>query len=546
MNNRTSIRTASLAVAASAALVLSACGGNGDDDENGNGNGDNGNGEAAETGGTLSIANTEPQNFMPGNSSEVGGSKMLEQLFTGLTGVDYETYEVVPGVAESWEANDDATVWTFELRDDWTFHNGDEITAQTFVDTFNWVVDPENGQQNADFYDVFLGYEDVVEGNADELEGVTAVDDYTLEIELNEPFSPLPMMLSYTGFYPVPQEAFDDPDAFEQSPIGNGEYQMDGEWEHDVQVAMDRWEDWPGESQGGPDRIEWRLYADMETAYLDVQAGELDLLDTVPAPQYGDYEASFPENHAIFETSSFEYLGFPLYQEEFEDPDIRQALSMAIDREQIIESIYHGLRTPATGPIPPMLAEYREDKCDACEYDPDTAAELYEAAGGPSELTIYFNSGAGHEEWVESISNMWQEHLPIDDIEFQSLEFAQYLDLHDDEQIDGPFRLGWSTSYPNAQYTMEPIYTTGVSSNYTHFNNEEFDDLIAQANAETDEDAATELYQQAEDLLLEEMPIIPLWYGQSVMVHTDAIDNDSLLMDYRGFTRVEQVTVLED
>lgn len=521
-----------LTITAISALALTACG-------SGGGDGDS---TASGDGGSISVYNCEPQFLMPGNSTEVCGSKMLEQLFTGLTTVDYETNEAGPGVATEWDSNEDQTEWTFDLGEGWTFHNGDEITAQTFVDTFNWNLDPENTQQNASFYDVFVGYDDVVDGNTDELAGITAIDDYTLKFETNEPFSPLPLMLSYTGFYPLPQAAFDDPSAFEQAPIGNGQYQMDGEWVHDVEVNMTRYEDWGMESTDGPDYIEWRIYNDVDTAYTDVQAGELDILDQVPPNRLGSVEGDFGDNWTEFDTASYEYFGFPLYQDEFENPEIRRALSMAIDRDLIIDNIYDGARTKAEGIIPPMLPAAGANECDACEFDPEAAAELYEEAGGPSELTYFFNSGAGHESYVEAISNMWMEHLPVDNVTFRSLDFAQYLDLQDANEITGPYRLGWALSYPSPQYAMEPIYTTGASSNHFGYSNPEFDELIARANS-ADPEEADALYQQAEAILLEDLPGAPLWFRPEISVHTDRIANDSIVVDLRSFMRVEQIKV---
>ena len=542
---RNTMRRGVIAASAAGALVLTACGGDGGAE----GGADNGNGDAAdavEGGGTVSVYNCEPQNLEPGNSSEVCGSKILDQLFTPLTAVDYDTFEAIPGVATEWETEDQIT-WTFTLGEDWTFHNGDPVTAQSFVDSWNWVVDPDNGQQNASFHDKFLGYEDVIEGDAEEMEGVRAVDEYTLELELSEPFSPLPLMFSYTGFYPMPEEAFEDMNAFQDAPIGNGRYQMDGEWVRDQEVNMDRFEDWAGEEPGLPERIEWRIYNEVETAYLDAQAGELDILEQAPPNRLAQVEADFGENTAAFETSSFTYMGFPLYQEEFQDVDVRHAMSMAIDRDEIIENIFDGSLVAASNIIPPMLPQASDDACgEWCEFDPDAAAELYEEADGPSELTIYFNSGAGHEDWTESVANQWQQNLGVESVNFESLEFAQYLDLHDDQEITGPYRLGWVLSYPSPQYAMEPIYTTGQSSNYATYSNDEFDDLISGANAEGDMDAADQMYQDAEGILLEEMPVIPMWFGESVTVHTDRIDNESLFVDPRTFLRVEQVVVTEE
>src|SRR5690606_27045255 len=132
--------------------------------------------------------------------------------------------------------------------------------------TWNWIVNPDNAQQNASFMDKFVGYEDVVAGEAEEMAGVRALDDTTIEIELTEPFSPLPAMLSYTAFYPLPPEAFDDIQAFLEAPRANGRYRMDGSGEHGVQIVTTRYEYWPGDAPGLADRIVWRIYSDVNTA----------------------------------------------------------------------------------------------------------------------------------------------------------------------------------------------------------------------------------------------------------------------------------------
>src|SRR5690606_24673233 len=202
---------------------------------------------------------------------------------------------------------------------------------------------------------------------------------------------------------------------------------------------------------------------------------ELDVQSPVPPERLTSVEQDFGDNVVDSPSSTFTYIGLPLYQEEFQDVDVRHGRSLAIDRQAIIDAIFNGARIPASRVIPPVLAQHRADACNYCHFDPEEAASLYEAAGGPSELTIYFNSGAGHEEWTEAVANMWQQNLPIDNITFESLEFAQYLDLHEAEEITGPYRLGWVLSYPSPQYAMEPLYTTGVASNYAQYSNEEFD-----------------------------------------------------------------------
>lgn len=498
-------------------------------------------GEDGDAGGEFSIHNCEPQNLIPQNSTEVCGSKVLDQLFSGLFENDPETFEPVPVMAESIET-DDAQSWTVTIRDDFTFHNGEPVTAQHFVDAWNFAANPENEMRNATFFSNFAGFEEVQAGDADELSGVSAPDDTTIEIELTEPFAALESMLAYTAFFPLPEEAYEDIDAFEQAPVGNGRYQMDGEWEHNQRIAMERYEDWPGDDPGLADRVVWEIYEDINTAYLDVQAGELDILDGIPPEREGGVESDFGDNLTRDETSSFTFMGFPLYDEQFEDERVRQALSMAIDRQAIIDAIFDGARTPATAVIPPVLPSHREGVCEACEHDPERAAELLEEAGGwDGELTVYFNSGAGHEEWVEAVAGQWRDTLGIEDITFESLEFAQYLDLLNNREITGPFRLGWVLSYGSPQYALEPIYGTGASSNFFEYSSEEFDDLIAEANAELDSAEAEALYQEAEEVLVEDLPVIPMWFETRTTVHTDRVSN--VVMDPRTFIRVESVQV---
>src|SRR5699024_4907578 len=208
------------------------------------------------------------------------------------------------------------------------------------------------------------------------------------------------MMLSYTGFYPLPEEAFDDIDAFESAPIGNGRYQMDGEWVHDVEINLDRYEDWAGQEAGTPERIEWSIYSDVDTAYMDVQSGELDIVDQAPPNRFPSLDADFGDNWVLSETSSFTFIGFPMYEEAFGDVDVRHAISKAIDRQAILDSIFDGEYTPALSVIAPSIPQGREDACgEPCAFDPEAAADLYAEADGPSELTLYFNSGQGHEDW---------------------------------------------------------------------------------------------------------------------------------------------------
>jgi peptide/nickel transport system substrate-binding protein/oligopeptide transport system substrate-binding protein len=531
-----------LLLLAALALVATACGDT--DGEDPGTAGDEVPTEEQAEGGEFSIYNCEPQSLIPQNSTEVCGSKVLDQLFAGLVEYDAETGEPRNVMAESIES-DDQTNWTITIRDDFTFHDGTPVTAQSFVDAWNFAVDPEAANQNATFLDNFVGYDEVTDGSADTLTGLEAIDDTTISVELTEPFSVFPTVLGYTAFYPLPEVAFDDFDAFEDSPIGNGRYQMDGSWVRDQEIAMTRFDGWPSDLDPGlADRVVWTIYNDVNAAYLDVQAGNLDILDNIPPEREATVAADIGDENLIrTDTSTFTYIGFPTYQEPFDNPDVRRAFSLAVDRQPIIDAIFDGARIPAQALIAPSLPEqHRTDACEYCEFDPDRAQELLESAGGfDGPLTMYFNSGAGHEDWVEAVANQLQENLGIESVQFESLEFAQYLDLLEGQEIQGPFRLGWVLSYPSPQYALEPLYTTGSSSNYFGYANPQVDDAIASGNAAAEPDDADAFYQEAEDLILDDMPLIPMWFETRTSVFSDNVSN--VIMDARTFIRVEQVQV---
>jgi ABC-type oligopeptide transport system substrate-binding subunit len=496
----------------------------------------------------------EPESLTPGINAETSGSQVLRALFTPLVQFDHND-ELVYAAAESITTEDNVT-WTVTLRDGWTFHDGTPVTAQSFVDAWNWTANEINaGAGNAYFFSSavlnVVGYDELNADNPDTdvLSGLTVVDDLTFTVELTNPLSEFPLTLSYNAFYPLPESFFEDPEGFNEAPVGNGPYMMDGVWEHDVGINVVRYPDYAG-TPGNADAVEFRIYADLDTAYRDVQAGNLDIQSAIPAEQIESARTEFGDRYSEFESSNYSYIGFPHWIEPFDDPNMRKALSLAIDREAITTAIFINTRVPADDFVTPVVQGYREGVCADCVFDPERARELFDAAGGyDGTLTIWFNNDGGHEEWIEAVSNMWRQNLGIEDIEFKSMPFARYLGLLD-EGIDddpaggvtGPFRLGWVMDYPSMQNYMENLHGTGAASNYDGYSNPQFDELMAQGKAApTPEDAIT-FYQQADDILLEDFPHIPLWFGLEVTVWGERVTN--IFVDKFSFVDVPAVEVI--
>lgn len=500
----------------------------------------------------------EPETLVPTNSSESEGNAVLEALCTTLVQFDPETTEAYNAHAESVES-DDLQTWTITLKPDWTFHNGDPITAQSYVDSWNFAAYAPNAQQTSNFFSNIEGFSEVnpsPEGESTEspdptaetMSGLEVVDDNTFTVTLNEPFAQFPLTIGYEAFCAMPQAAFDDPEAFNEAPILNGPYMMDGEWEHDQAINVVRFEDYKGEDAGQVPGFEFRIYADQATAYNDFLAGSLDIMDELPPERIGTAEQEFGDHFGESPDTSFGYIGFPTYVEELEDPKLRQAFSLAIDRQAIADVIFSGGRLPAGSFLAPGIPGYRENACPDATYDPERAKQLYDEAGGwDGELTLWFNSGGGHEEWMEAIANSYRDTFGIEEISFESLEFSEYLPLADEKGFTGPFRLGWGMDYPSAQNFLEPLWASGSippgGSNAAFFENEEFDELVAQGNRESDPEAALPFYHQAEDILCEELPGTPVYYGLNQFIWSDRVDG--VFVDAFGNVAYQDVTLAE-
>ena len=501
----------------------------------------NGGGGGAPAGGSFSIALiTDPEFLTPTNTNETNGAEVLNALFTGLVDYDPETSEPVNALAESIETEDQQN-WTIKIKSGYTFHDGTEVTAQSFVNSWNYGAYGPNAQGNSYFFENVQGYDELQcppapEGSeeapecndetvaAKEMSGLSAPDATTISVVLKEPFSQYPITLGYTAFYPMPDVAFTDIEKFNEEPIGNGPFKMTGVWDHDVAINVERYEEYKGDPAQS-DAIEFRIYADLQTAYNDLIAGELDIMDSLPPEEVEAAEETFGDRFLRRPSSNFTYLGFPLYDPAFESVELRQAFSQAIDRQAIIDAVYPG-RKPATGVVGPVVAGFRDDACgELCKFDAEAAKAKFDAAGGyEGTLTLWFNSGGGHDEWVEAVGNQLRTNLGITDVQFESLEFAEYLELLDNEEITGPFRLGWVMDYPSPQNYLQPIYGTTGSSNNFGYSNAEVDRLIAEGNAAADVEAGIAKYNEAEDLILQDMPNIPMFFNEVQAAYSENVE----------------------
>ncbi len=527
LSMRRSRLTAGLAVVA---LLAAACS-SGDSESGGSSESSGeGSGSSEASGGSFSAQSGEPSSLVPTSQCyETECSRVLTNVFAPLVLVDPETSEPAYIAAESIDSKD-GTTWTVKLREGWKFHNGEPMNAESYIRAWNYSAYGPNATQTGFFFSPVEGYDDLQgkKPKAKEMSGLKAVDDTTIEIKLSEPFSQWPLTMGYTpAFAPIAEECMKDLKACNESPIGTGPYMMDGQWQHNDKIMLKKYADYQGENAGNADQIEVKIYGNLVTAFKDFQAGNLDI--TTPDPtQLTQARALVGDRIVEVDNGSFAYLGFPFYEDAFQDPKLREALSMAIDRETIIEKVYSGTFTPAQDVLPPFVPGSRTDACPKCVYDPDEAKKLYDESGGlpDDKVTIWFNNDGGHEQFIQAVANGWRNDLGID-FELESQPFAAYLATLGKGSVDGPYRLGWAPDYPSPENYLDPIYGEG-SSNYGEWagpEHEKFLDLVAEGDAASSVEEGIPSYQAAADVVLEDLPVIPLWFGQSSTVYSENVDN---------------------
>ncbi|MCU1661818.1 MAG: peptide transporter substrate-binding protein [Pseudonocardia sp.] len=538
---RTPRFAACLAIPISVALLTSACGGSG----GGPGSGGSG---GRQTDATISVNSTEPENpLIPGNTNETGGGKVVDALFTGLVEYDPKTAEPRNAVAQSIETTD-SKLYTIKLKPGWTFHDGTPVTAQNFVDAWNYTAYSPNGQQNASFFAQIAGFDQVNTQDPDgangplaapqpaaqTMSGLRAVDDQTLEVTLAEPFSVFPTQLGYQAFMPLPRAFFTNQAAFEATPIGNGPFRFVSR-QPGANIVLERYEQYGGERKPGVKGVEYRFYESAEAAYADVVSNNLDFIEIIPPSAIAGnlFETDLP-NRSVSQTYlGLQRIGFPIYDARFQNPQLRQALSMAIDREAVNQQIFNGLKPPADGLVAPNVPGRAEGQCgELCTYQPAKAKQIFDATGfqGPIELTS--NADAGNAEWMQATCVTITQALGRECNFVPVPTFGEFRTAINAREMSRIYRTGWVADYPSIENFLNPMYRTGGSTNDGEYSNPAVDALLARADAAPSTEEGNALYQEAERLIIQDMPAIPLYF-QSVQAGWSARMSNVTVTQFR-------------
>jgi oligopeptide transport system substrate-binding protein len=502
--------------------------------------------------------------LVPGATTDAEGAQVLRALWTGLVQYDEALEVAYTGVAESITSPDSRT-WTVRLHPGWTFHDGTPVTAASFVDAWNYTAYSPNRQagglylQDIEGWSLLQADEDSPDPPPErELAGLRVVDDLTFEVRLEAPSAQFPLMLGYNAFFPLPQAFLDAATAagegsapaspgWDGVPIGNGPFRAATPFVPGEGITLARYEEYAGPEPAAAESVELRVYASLDTAYLDTEAGVLDVA-AVPASALGSAEEEFGPRYLQRASSALYYLVFPTYDERFSDPRVRQAFSLALDRDAMSEAVFAGQRRPARSLVSPVVPGHRPDACGYCEHDPERARDLLAETGfdRSEPVELWFPAGTGEEEWMEAVGNGLRSVLGLEYELRSGLGFVEYLALQDARRMTGPFRQSWVMDYPSARNYLEPQFTTGAfvpgGSNASFYSDPRVDELVAAGAHAQDDEQAVSLFQQAEDILLEDLPALPMFYGTSAAVHTEAVTD--VVVDGFGLVDLTAVTVV--
>lgn len=476
----------------------------------------------------ITVNSVEPTGeLLPGNVSDTASWKIATQLFDGLVTFTNKG-ELVLDEAESITPNEDASVYTIKLKKGLQFSNGEAITAQTYARAWSYAANAANAQVGASIFATIKGYDGLqaegVDPNA-QLSGLSVVDDRTLQVTLNAPDSSFSYKVGDVAFLPIPSVAYKDIHAFGKNPtVSNGPYVLDA-WNINENIKLRVNKKYSGVREPKNAGIDFVVYDSLDSAYADLQGGNLDVLDSIPTSALGEYKNDRSIQAFSDRSSAFKSITIPQNLAHFSGEEgalRRAAISYAIDRSSVTKKILSGAATPATDFLAPVIAGYSKDSTgsEVLKYNAKKAKELWAKADeiSPWEgtFTIGYNADGPYKEWVDAVANSISNALGIEargDSYATSKDFATAVNKR---ETHGAFRSGLQSDYPHPEGYLFQAYDSasadGKGLNNGDYKSAEFDQFMDTAAAQTNLDDAIATYQKSEGLLLKDLPVIPLWY----------------------------------
>lgn len=483
----------------------------------------------------ISSSGTAPGgDFVPTNSEEAGRKTIAWLVFDGLTRIGLNNELIYENAASV--TTDDAITWTVKLKPNQKFANDEPLTVDNYIDAWTWGSDIRNAQIASADLSVIAGYEKLhpSDGSAPTtttFEGLTRVDDLTFTIKLSRQYSSFPLLLSAVPFFPLPGSFFDDPAAWIANPVGNGPYELKEPIDESDGAYFVVNPNYTGSRVPENTGVYIRFYTNPDSVYNDILADNLDLGSAsgsgllTAASDFGDRFVTGPGGPT-------QTLTFPLWDEYWQSDaglKVRQAISLAIDREQLVDKVFNGLAKPAKEFTQPGLNGWNDNilGSDILTFDLVKAKALLAEAGGfDRDLPIYYNADGAHKDWVEAVANQLHVNLGINAYPAPITTFAEFLEQRANHQFAGPWRASEIPFNPGLDDILRNVYSvSGGASSGSGWFSQEYEDLLALGWAQTDVDQANIYFNKAQEVLFRELPAIPLYYSYRTQIQSTKVSN---------------------
>lgn len=471
--------------------------------------------------GELRLFGPDPITLDPACAADAGSAEYIVEIFSGLVSFDQDL-NIIPDIAESFDTSDDGLVYTFHLRKTVNFHDSSRrVTAADFKFSMERALHPDTLSTVGEVYlDDIVGAKEFVRGQAEEVTGIKAVNDDTLEITIDAPKAYFLSKLTYPTAFVVDRREVGDSTCFEgqdwtQNPNGTGPFKL-AELAFGERIELEPNADFYLDPKPALSKVTYIISGGSplvmyENDEIDITGIGINDIDRIRDPS----EALNAEFHESESLDTF-YIGVNVTEPPFDDPKVRQALAMAIDKDLIASSLLVDLVIPARGILPPGMPGYSEG-LDGLPYDPGRARDLLDEAGGPDvlqDVTILTSGrGASPGPVLDAIIALWEENLGVT-IAIEQEEFGVF----QRDVKEGKYQLtsqGWIADYLDPQDFLDIHFHSESPNNETGYADSEVDDLLERARTETDTEARLDLYQQAEEIIVEGAPWIPLSHGKN-------------------------------
>ena len=467
------------------------------------------------------VVNNESATYDPGLTSETFAAPIIGNTFEGLVRFN-EAGEIEGAKAEDWSVSDDGLTYTFNLRDaNWS--DGQPVTAQDFVYAWMRVLNPAAGAKNPSMFYLIEGAEDHYAAGGEGKVAISATDDQTLTFTLTNRIPYMMQLLTYTNWFPVRQDVVEaDPEGWTRNPetfIGNGPFEVT-EFNFGESVVFAKNDEYYDADSVSLDTLTFRLIPDQATALTAMESGQVDGIEAVPAPEIPRL-MSESDAFMIVPALGTTYAFFNPAQPPLDDVRVRKALSMAIDRQDIVDFVLQSADRPAIGLVPyGLILDGQDFREDVDNYDlstdaqPEASAALLAEAGYPAgegfpETVFVTYTSPPIEKLLEAIQQMWKQNLNID-VSIQATEWQVY--YPEVQKVEYQIaQMGWGADYPHPM-TFLDVFLPGSPNNLADWNSPEFAAKLDDAKSTDDEAASLAAMRDAEAILMNDHVILPMYH----------------------------------